>query len=181
MLVVLGCIIAGVGDLAFDLWAYSYAFCSVITQSIYLLLVEEQVRLRRAMYCINRAWHAGRKPMYAESDPLFGLFAIVCMYLSMCQTITWPVNGLALLIVLSTWHCSNSHTDVITSDLMRTIHACNIQDSALICCEVAAVPLLMLSAAQGACRRKIFGTRDLLTCCSSQSSALFAVSGGTKR
>eukprot|EP00878_Enallax_costatus_P013594 GHUV01014213.1.p1 GENE.GHUV01014213.1~~GHUV01014213.1.p1 ORF type:complete len:425 (+),score=77.79 GHUV01014213.1:58-1332(+) len=42
MLVVLGCIIAGAGDLSFDMWAYSYAFCSVITQSIYLLLVEFQ-------------------------------------------------------------------------------------------------------------------------------------------
>jgi hypothetical protein len=42
MLVVIGCIIAGIGDLAFDAWAYAFAFSSVITQALYLLLVEFQ-------------------------------------------------------------------------------------------------------------------------------------------
>eukprot|EP00878_Enallax_costatus_P030713 GHUV01033491.1.p1 GENE.GHUV01033491.1~~GHUV01033491.1.p1 ORF type:complete len:138 (+),score=5.56 GHUV01033491.1:2-415(+) len=43
LLVVVGCITASVGDLSFDIWANSYAFCSVLTQSVYLLLVEFQV------------------------------------------------------------------------------------------------------------------------------------------
>jgi solute carrier family 35 protein len=43
MLVVVGCVIAGVGDLAFDAGAYAFAFSSVITQALYLLLVEFQV------------------------------------------------------------------------------------------------------------------------------------------
>lgn len=42
MLVVVGCIIAGIGDLAFDARAYAFAFSSVITQALYLLLVEFQ-------------------------------------------------------------------------------------------------------------------------------------------
>jgi hypothetical protein len=42
MLVVVGCIIAGIGDLAFNAWAYAFAFSSVITQALYLLLVEFQ-------------------------------------------------------------------------------------------------------------------------------------------
>lgn len=37
-----GCIIAGIGDLAFDPWAYAFAFSSVISQALYLLLVEFQ-------------------------------------------------------------------------------------------------------------------------------------------
>jgi solute carrier family 35 protein len=44
MLVVVGCVIAGVGDLAFDAGAYAFAFSSVIMQALYLLLVEFQVR-----------------------------------------------------------------------------------------------------------------------------------------
>ncbi len=48
LLVVLGCVIAGAGDLSFDVWAYSYAFSSVLTQSVYLLLVEFQVGLQLA-------------------------------------------------------------------------------------------------------------------------------------
>lgn len=43
MLVVVGCVIAGVGDLAFDAGAYIFAFSSVIMQALYLLLVEFQV------------------------------------------------------------------------------------------------------------------------------------------
>lgn len=46
LLVVVGCVIAGVGDLAFDAGAYAFAFSSVITQALYLLLVEFQVRGR---------------------------------------------------------------------------------------------------------------------------------------
>jgi solute carrier family 35 protein len=45
MLVVVGCIIAGIGDLAFDAWAYAFAFSSVITQALYLLLVEFQASI----------------------------------------------------------------------------------------------------------------------------------------
>lgn len=44
-LVMLGCIIAGIGDLAFDARAYTYALSSVVTQACYLLLVEFQVRV----------------------------------------------------------------------------------------------------------------------------------------
>jgi solute carrier family 35 protein len=42
-LVVLGCLIAGAGDLTFDGTAYAFAFSSVLMQALYLLLVEFQV------------------------------------------------------------------------------------------------------------------------------------------
>lgn len=50
-MVVVGCVVAGAGDLSFDFWAYSYAFCSVLTQSVYLLLVEFQVGCRGKLIC----------------------------------------------------------------------------------------------------------------------------------
>ncbi len=43
-LVVLGCIVAGYGDLSFNLLGYIFALCSCLAQSAYLLLVENQVR-----------------------------------------------------------------------------------------------------------------------------------------
>jgi hypothetical protein len=50
----IGCIIAGIGDLAFDPWAYAFAFSSVISQALYLLLVEFQVR--EVVVCVGRGW-----------------------------------------------------------------------------------------------------------------------------
>jgi solute carrier family 35 protein len=43
LLVVAGCVVAGLGDLAFDPLGYAYALASCATQSGYLLLVEFQV------------------------------------------------------------------------------------------------------------------------------------------
>ena len=43
LLVVAGCVVAGVGDLSFDLLGYLFAFASCMTQAAYLLLVEFQV------------------------------------------------------------------------------------------------------------------------------------------
>lgn len=42
-MVVVGCIVAGVGDLTFDLYGYVFAFLSCLAQAGYLLLVEFQV------------------------------------------------------------------------------------------------------------------------------------------
>ncbi|GAX78815.1 hypothetical protein CEUSTIGMA_g6252.t1 [Chlamydomonas eustigma] len=42
LLVVLGCIVAGVGDLTFDIYGYIYALLSCLCQATYLLLVEFQ-------------------------------------------------------------------------------------------------------------------------------------------
>jgi len=42
--VVVGCVVAGIGDLSFDGWGYMFAFASVVMQSVYLLLIEFQVR-----------------------------------------------------------------------------------------------------------------------------------------
>mmetsp|Transcript_12864 Transcript_12864/g.27782 ORF Transcript_12864/g.27782 Transcript_12864/m.27782 type:complete len:379 (+) Transcript_12864:240-1376(+) len=42
LLVVLGCIVAGVGDLTFELYGYVFAFLSCLAQAAYLLLVEFQ-------------------------------------------------------------------------------------------------------------------------------------------
>lgn len=54
MLVVVGCIIAGIGDLAFDAWAYAYALSSVVIQALYLLLVEFQASV---CVCVSsRSW-----------------------------------------------------------------------------------------------------------------------------
>jgi solute carrier family 35 protein len=44
-LVVVGCLVAGIGDLTFDATAYAFAFGSVLVQALYLLLVEFQVGL----------------------------------------------------------------------------------------------------------------------------------------
>lgn len=43
ILIVLGCIVAGMGDLTFDFMGYFYALMSCALQSAYLLLVEFQV------------------------------------------------------------------------------------------------------------------------------------------
>jgi solute carrier family 35 protein len=43
LLVVAGCVVAGLGDLSFDPLGYAYALLSCATQSGYLLLVEFQV------------------------------------------------------------------------------------------------------------------------------------------
>jgi solute carrier family 35 protein len=43
-LVVVGCVVAGIGDLSFDGWGYMFAFASVVMQSVYLLLIEFKVR-----------------------------------------------------------------------------------------------------------------------------------------
>lgn len=58
-LVVVGCVVAGLGDLAFDAAAYSFALASVVVQAGYLLLVEAQV-CGGVMWCdVARglAWH----------------------------------------------------------------------------------------------------------------------------
>lgn len=43
LLVVAGCVVAGIGDLSFDPLGYLFAFASCATQAAYLLLVEFQV------------------------------------------------------------------------------------------------------------------------------------------
>ena len=43
LLVVAGCIVAGIGDLTFDLYGYAYALLSCLCQAAYLLVVEFQV------------------------------------------------------------------------------------------------------------------------------------------
>lgn len=43
MMVVAGCLIAGMGDLSFDMVGYACAFASCAMQAAYLLLVEFQV------------------------------------------------------------------------------------------------------------------------------------------
>ncbi|KAG2483882.1 hypothetical protein HYH03_017276 [Edaphochlamys debaryana] len=42
LLVVAGCVVAGIGDLSFDLWGYLFALMSCLVQAGYLLLVEFQ-------------------------------------------------------------------------------------------------------------------------------------------
>ena len=44
VLVVVGCVVAGLGDLTFDLRSYAYALISCLSQACYLLLVELQGR-----------------------------------------------------------------------------------------------------------------------------------------
>ncbi|GLC35856.1 hypothetical protein PLESTB_000512900 [Pleodorina starrii] len=41
-LVVAGCVVAGIGDLSFDMWGYAYALLSCTMQAAYLLIVEFQ-------------------------------------------------------------------------------------------------------------------------------------------
>lgn len=53
-LVVVGCVIAGMGDLTFDPLAYTFAFGSVIMQALYLLLVEFQVGQGRSSIVFKR-------------------------------------------------------------------------------------------------------------------------------
>lgn len=43
LLVVAGCVVAGIGDLTFDLGGYVFALLSCTSQAAYLLLVEFQV------------------------------------------------------------------------------------------------------------------------------------------
>jgi solute carrier family 35 protein len=51
-LVVMGCLVAGIGDLTFHATAYAYAFGIVLVQALYLLLVEFQVRPCFSVYCV---------------------------------------------------------------------------------------------------------------------------------
>ncbi len=44
-LVVLGCVVAGLGDLEFDVWGYVYALLSCSFQAAYLLIVEFQASI----------------------------------------------------------------------------------------------------------------------------------------
>lgn len=46
LVVVTGCVIAGIGDLTFEPWGYVMALASCFAQAGYLLLVEFQVRDR---------------------------------------------------------------------------------------------------------------------------------------
>lgn len=52
-LVVVGCLVAGAGDLSFDGTAYLFAFGSVLVQALYLLLVEFQVRCSVVPSCFE--------------------------------------------------------------------------------------------------------------------------------
>ena len=44
VLLVAGCLVAGLGDLGFDAWGYTAGLASCACQALYLLLVEVQVR-----------------------------------------------------------------------------------------------------------------------------------------
>ena len=52
ILIVAGCIVAGIGDLTFDVVGYAYAMLSCLCQAAYLLCVEFQVQV---MYVTSRS------------------------------------------------------------------------------------------------------------------------------
>ena len=55
LLVVLGGVVAGLGDLSFDPMGYTFALLSCATQAAYLLLVEFQVSSSDSASCVDHA------------------------------------------------------------------------------------------------------------------------------
>jgi hypothetical protein len=75
-LVVIGCLIAGAGDLTFDGAAYAFAFSSVLAQALYLLLVEFQVRCSGS--ALRRDWHIALSTPAAVLARTVRFLATVC-------------------------------------------------------------------------------------------------------